>query len=1415
MVRLSGGGVRAGDNIENAVQVPVETYVENHCARFAMVPAALVRIPQVNGLVYAVSNGQEEVTGIYEDGMNFYTAMTGDMLRVYFTLRSGCTYATQPKPNPMVIPVSDWTVTVDSLELPTVNLAPVSYLDWNGEKIVEKVATDYEYYYGDFMLAGDKTYVVCEDMVINLRIKVNGTAEHPTRLILCDGVTLTAAKGVEVSLGEDGAITNALIICGQTQGGGTLIATGDDDSAGIGGGPDGGDAGMVTINGGIVMAMAGVEAAGIGGGYYGNGGTVTINGGAVTAIGADGGAGIGGGWSGAGGTVTINGGTVTASGGESGAGIGGGAYSEDAGMVTFGVSFEGGVLAGADVTHASVLTTDEFVQDHSAAYVTMPVAALRIPQIAGVTYVVSNGTDEIEGVRMNGTNTYRVAIGDSLKLYFVRDPDCTYVQEPKANPKILGEVTGVMTIGLEDLPTVRVPPIAYLDWDDGKLVEKATTDYLEYRGDVALAGGVTYVVRKDMSVGFRFRVNGTVDNPTRLILCDGATLLATQGVEVSVDEDNAITHALIICGQTQGSGTLIATGSEDSAGIGGGINGAGGAVTINGGTVFACADTESGGDDGAGIGGGIFGAGGSVTINGGTVTATGGENGAGIGGGYNCAGGTVMITGGKVAACGGKSGEDIGHGRGSEDSGTVMVSGGLFWEGLKDEWIAKGYTKFANDDTKTKDQYPWMVLHRVKITLPTDVPECSYVVSNLTTGAEIEPSGGQEGGATYLLPVGDHVAIFCVPSEGYMVIGTNPHDIPEVTAETTVVVENLPTVLPARTAEFFLGEGIASVTFTTEPAVTSGVATVDFTLSPIPQGTKINIEVICADGYDEYVGTNEFVVGEEDICVALETSLPAVEYCDAQGRRLEAEHVVVLNARAGGVLGDGKWYLITGTNEVNRTLSVRGEVNLILVDGAKLTVVGEEQQAGVAVTSGNSLTIWGQSLGTGELVARGGYEGAGIGGGLYGSGGTVTINGGIITAQGNSFSAGIGGGDWGSGGTVTINGGQVTAKGGWWGAGIGGGLFGAGKEVLITGGKVIAHGNDGGEDIGHGYDAEDSGTIVISGGVFGMTIPSGWCAPNYFAVENTNPETRGSYPWAVASMSVVTVGNHPHTTAAYTYGDGSKTNVIGEDSFEIPLGTFGVQVIFTLEHHYRFVDVHETGIRALDSPLMKDAYEVVPPEVEGIPGTVVNPWSVGETVTAYVSDEGVLIIGGTGEMDDFASEDEAPWAAVVGAIKEVTVAAGVTKVGKNALAKVGDAIKVDGTPLSTYRTVTDHTTTINGISLDEYNAAVRRLNVGEEWKAGPASELVVPDGMVLVTKESIQAAQAMTVEIVDGQVELGVSVLSNADFTVSTADWAPVKFSSDTKIDFSADGTKLILSIPVSAPQGFMILQSGDAKIGQ
>ena len=200
------------------------------------------------------------------------------------------------------------------------------------------------------------------------------------------------------------------------------------------------------------------------------------------------------------------------------------------------------------------------------------------------------------------------------------------------------------------------------------------------------------------------------------------------------------------------------------------------------------------------------------------------------------------------------------------------------------------------------------------------------------------------------------------------------------------------------------------------------------------------------------------------------------------------------------------WYVVSETTTISDRITVNGEVNLILADGAKLTA-----SKGINVTGSNTLNIYGQSGGTGELVATAsnqgcagiggddiqtggnvtisggkvtatdGDSGAGIGGGNNGAGGTVAINGGTVTANGANSAAGIGGGQNGAGGTVKINGGTVNANGGTQGAGIGGGQNGAGGTVTISGGTVNANGGTQGAGIGGGSEGA-GGTVTISGG---------------------------------------------------------------------------------------------------------------------------------------------------------------------------------------------------------------------------------------------------------------------------------------------------------------------------------------------
>jgi len=122
------------------------------------------------------------------------------------------------------------------------------------------------------------------------------------------------------------------------------------------------------------------------------------------------------------------------------------------------------------------------------------------------------------------------------------------------------------------------------------------------------------------------------------------------------------------------SGTIVAEGGFNSAGIGSGNHQSASEIKIYGGSVTA---TGSFGGAGIGSGYGSSGApgamngvgyhnGGNITISGGTVSATGGEFAAGIGGGYGASSGNIVIDGeADVTATGDMGGAGIGTGRGT------------------------------------------------------------------------------------------------------------------------------------------------------------------------------------------------------------------------------------------------------------------------------------------------------------------------------------------------------------------------------------------------------------------------------------------------------------------------------------------------------------------------------------------------------------------------------------------------------------------------------------------------------------------------------------------------------------------------------------------------------------------------------
>ena len=165
----------------------------------------------------------------------------------------------------------------------------------------------------------DGWYAINTNITFDKRIAVRGDVH----LILYDGTTLTANKGIDVSNGDkltiyhQGIDNNAEI--------GKIIIHGTDNGlAGIGGGTKEKSSGSSTIHGGnLDINVLDHGGAGIGGNREASNGDIKILGGIINVVGGDGSAGIGSGFGASAGLIEIYGGKVTAK-EDGGAGIGSG-----------------------------------------------------------------------------------------------------------------------------------------------------------------------------------------------------------------------------------------------------------------------------------------------------------------------------------------------------------------------------------------------------------------------------------------------------------------------------------------------------------------------------------------------------------------------------------------------------------------------------------------------------------------------------------------------------------------------------------------------------------------------------------------------------------------------------------------------------------------------------------------------------------------------------------------------------------------------------------------------------------------------------------------------------------------------------------------------------------------------------------
>jgi len=505
------------------------------------------------------------------------------------------------------------------------------------------------------------------------------------------------------------------------------------------------------------------------------------------------------------------------------------------------------------------------------------------------------------------------------------------------------------------------------------------------------------------------------------------------------------------------SGTVTARGGFGGAGIGN----IGGKVTINDGIIMA-----SGGSEGAGIGGGSNNRGGELTVNGGTVTAIGGNYGAGIGGGSYSSSGKVTINGGTVTAIGGFAAGDGGAGIGCgvygssegndisiSDSATVTAvssgtipaidaTGGTLRSGSTAYVLMANFSAtksggiateviLKSDSSGQASYTPGASYKSIAFTLPQAAATYELITDSIRqqygSGDDTDFSIAVAGLTTFN-GVGDSDADALAVDKAALtadVIKKNNADLSNITGalalptlgahgSTISWVSNTPGVVSS--------DGLTVV----RPPYDTGDAEVTLTAT-LTKGDFTDTKVFTLTVLESPNST--FNIADGNITVLAGTAAGTLKVtCGAQTEDNipAAQEIVITGTSTGGIvrvditgktanirLRDADIQLTAG--DICAFSIDNGTVNLTLEGTNILKSTGGN--AGLRVTDGKTLTI----VGTGSLTATGAPNAAGIGGGNWASGGTITIQSGTVTAIGGSNGSGIGGGANAGSGAISIS----------------------------------------------------------------------------------------------------------------------------------------------------------------------------------------------------------------------------------------------------------------------------------------------------------------------------------------------------------------------------------------------------------
>ena len=308
---------------------------------------------------------------------------------------------------------------------------------------------------------------------------------------------------------------------------------------------------------------------------------------------------------------------------------------------------------------------------------------------------------------------------------------------------------------------------------------------------------------------------------------------------------------------------------------------------------------------------------------------------------------------------------------------------------------------------------------------------------------------------------------------GYDKNSKSPHDVTENQGALALYSLTLPSGVSLERTKSATLPGTGNATYTTGAdidgtpyAFAGAIVTLAFA-GGSPQGLVYSVNGTPIEG-------SSFEMPAAEVTVTVNGG---VSYIDADGTARNAVATSLSGSETTlGTANETTWYVASSDISFDHEVLIYGDVRLILADGITMTMTERDNNKGCISGYNHNLTIYGQSEGTGTLIATNKNSLAlGVN--------NLTINGGRITATSN-YDAII------AGNNLTINGGVINAT-----SQVQNGIFSFGGNLTINGGLIISTGYPGLYSLN---DEHRTGSIIINGGrvetnsMFSKTIILGY-----------------------------------------------------------------------------------------------------------------------------------------------------------------------------------------------------------------------------------------------------------------------------------------------------------------------------------